>query len=122
MATDRTRTHRNTHEPKLDAKSKVHYERLMALREQMVEELESLSGYSLTTNKQAGEELADIGSDNFIREMELGLLSEEVQKLKSVDQAIQRLFSGTYGLCQECNKAIQDGRLEAIPYATLCVA
>ena len=102
-------------------KKKVYYDRLIALREGLLGEMQALSGYSLTANKQAGEELADVGSDNFIRDMELGLMSEEGRTVQMIDEAIRRLANGTYGTCQDCGEKIQEGRLEALPYAVLCV-
>ncbi len=110
------------HEPVYTGKKKKYYEILIELRDQMIDEMRILSGYSLSTNKQAGEELADIGSDNFIREMELSLLTEEGRKLQAILEAIERLKSGSFGTCIECGKKILEGRLEAIPYAKLCIS
>jgi RNA polymerase-binding protein DksA len=42
--------------------------------------------------------------------------------LQQVDAAIGRLESGVYGVCSRCGKTINVRRLEALPYATLCVA
>jgi DnaK suppressor protein len=42
--------------------------------------------------------------------------------LADVDRAIQKLADGTYGLCDVCGQPIGDGRLEALPWAVLCVA
>lgn len=107
--------------PKFRGQKRVYYERLMELQQQLVAEVQTLSVYSLTTNKQAGEELADIGSDNFIREMELGLMSEEGQRVQMIQEAVARLIDGKYGVCQDCDEKIGESRLEAIPYARLCV-
>ena len=42
-------------------------------------------------------------------------------KLRDVERAISKLDDGTYGLCDSCGKTIGDERLEAIPWAVLCV-
>lgn len=118
---DSTKTMGTNDVPEFTGEAAVHYDRLIDLREHLLEELKVLSGYSLTSNKQAGEELADIGSENFLREMELGLVTEEGRRIRQIDEAIGRLKNGTYGLCQECNKKINEGRLEALPYARMCV-
>ena len=52
-------------------------ELLLRERASLVRQIKSLSDASLTSSRQAGEELADVGSDDFIRETELYLLSEE---------------------------------------------
>ncbi len=109
------------HDLAFEGEKRVQYDRLVELREQILDELRVLSDNSLTSNKQAGEELADIGSDNFLRDMELSLLSEEGRKIRLIDDAIRRLQNDTYGKCIDCNKMISDGRLEALPYARLCV-
>ena len=41
--------------------------------------------------------------------------------LNQVDGALARLDAGTYGVCRRCGKEINPRRLEALPYATLCV-
>ena len=51
---------------------------------------------------------------------------ESIQKelselLKRVDQALGRIEKGTYGVCQECQAKIDKARLEAVPYASLCM-
>ncbi len=107
--------------PSYRGKKKVYYDRLIELRESLLNELQELSGYSLTANKQAGEELADVGSDNFLREMELGLVTEEGRRIRLIDDAINRLKNNLYGTCMDCGKDIDEGRLEAIPYARLCI-
>ena len=102
-------------------KKKKYYDDLVNLREHFVDQIRTLSAHSLSSSKQAGEELADIGSDNFIREIELGLMSEEGKTIKAIQEAIGRLKSGEYGICMDCNEKIKEGRLEAIPYAKLCI-
>jgi len=41
--------------------------------------------------------------------------------LDQVNAALARLDAGTYGICERCGKEINPRRLEALPYATLCV-
>jgi RNA polymerase-binding transcription factor DksA len=64
---------------------------------------------------------ADLGTDNFEHETNLGLLELQGQTLDEVDAALERLREGNYGKCQECGKEISRGRLEALPYAPLCI-
>ena len=94
---------------------------LVTLRDQLVDEVRTLSAQSLTSNKQAGEELADIGSDSFLREMGLGVMSDEGHRIQLIREAIERLNGRDFGVCLDCSEHIQEARLEAIPYAKLCV-
>ncbi|MCK6511414.1 TraR/DksA family transcriptional regulator [Myxococcota bacterium] len=43
------------------------------------------------------------------------------QKLRLIEQTLQRIHNGTYGVCNDCGDPIGTKRLEAIPYATRCI-
>lgn len=94
---------------------------LLRERDSLVRQIKSLSSASLTSSRQAGEELADVGSDDFIRETELHLMTEEGRRLALINLAIENLDTGTYGMCVDCAKPIAVGRLKAKPYARLCI-
>ena len=72
-----------------------------------------LSGYSL--------HMADAGTDNFDREFALSLVSNEQEALYEIEEALKRLEHSTYGVCGNCEKNIMKARLEAVPFARLCV-
>ena len=99
-----------------------HYRHLVQLRDAMIEDLRALSGRSLNSTQSAGQESADIGSENFVRELELSLVSEEGRKINTILEAIRRLKKGEFGICEDCEEPIPEPRLEAIPYARLCVS
>ncbi len=65
---------------------------------------------------------ADVGSELFEREKDVKLREDARVLLRMVDGAIDRIRSGEYGTCQRCGREIDQGRLEAIPYASLCAA
>jgi len=50
------------------------------------------------------------------------LRAQLLGRLRAVDEAVARLDSGTYGVCESCSGPIGEARLEALPDATLCVA
>lgn len=72
-----------------------------------------LSGYSL--------HMADMATDNFDREFNLGLVSSEQQILNLIDDALRRMDEGQYGMCEVCSKPISQKRLLAVPYAKFCI-
>jgi DnaK suppressor protein len=72
-----------------------------------------LSGYSL--------HMADVATDSFDTEFNIGLASNEQQYLNMIDAALRRIDEGTYGTCEECSKAIPTKRLMAMPHARLCI-
>jgi RNA polymerase-binding protein DksA len=65
--------------------------------------------------------MADIGSDNYEQEFTLGLMDSERKLLKEIDDALQRVEQGTYGICEGTGRQIQKARLEAQPWARYCV-
>ncbi|QDU71193.1 TraR/DksA family transcriptional regulator [Mucisphaera calidilacus] len=61
--------------------------------------------------------MADVGSENFEQEFTLGLMESEQRLLAEINQALQRIADGYYGVCMESGKPINRERLEAKPWA-----
>jgi RNA polymerase-binding protein DksA len=66
-------------------------------------------------------DLADIASDDIDRKMIEAIGSQEMKRLRLIDSALTRIQQGKYGLCIKCGKRIPQDRLEAIPYALMCI-
>jgi DnaK suppressor protein len=66
-------------------------------------------------------EMADVGTDAFEQEITLDLLGNENEVLEQIDAALRRIAIGSFGKCEGCGRAIAKARLDAIPYAALCV-
>jgi RNA polymerase-binding protein DksA len=56
------------------------------------------------------------------REMLEELDDRSAEELRLVEHALARLESGAYGVCESCGKAVGAARLDALPFATHCVA
>jgi RNA polymerase-binding transcription factor DksA len=54
-------------------------------------------------------------------DMRKNLMVEAQQSLIHVHNALSRIENGTYGECEVCNEPIEPQRLQALPYATLCM-
>lgn len=52
---------------------------------------------------------------------ELSIGQNTLDLLSKVDRALQRIETGTYGICESCGNAIPVERLDVLPYSTLCV-
>ncbi len=65
--------------------------------------------------------MADIGSDNFDQEFTLSLMENDEGTLEQIEDALERIESGTYGACVECGGRIPKARLNAIPYTPHCI-
>jgi len=66
-------------------------------------------------------DLADIASDDIDRRMIEAIGSQDLKRLKLIDSALTRIQQGKYGSCMKCGKKIPKDRLEAIPYALMCI-
>ena len=65
--------------------------------------------------------LADSATETFMRELDDGLEENAERLLGEIDTALRRIDDGTYGMCVACGRPIDAERLEAVPWATLCL-
>jgi len=78
-------------------------------------------GDQLQEDAHADNHPADLGTEMFEREKDLGLRSNAVRRLRDIDIALERMESGLYGTCIECGGPIGEERLEVFPSATTCI-
>ncbi|MGE5673029.1 MAG: TraR/DksA C4-type zinc finger protein [Mycobacterium leprae] len=64
---------------------------------------------------------ADLGTETFEREKDLGLRTNASRRVREIDIALERMARGEYGICEECGGPIAEERLEAFPSATCCI-
>jgi RNA polymerase-binding protein DksA len=80
-----------------------------------------------TLAEDAGEEtaydnhLADTATETYDRELDYTLEENSEHVLAEIHAALKRIEEGTYGICTNCGKQIGEERLEALPWATLCI-
>jgi RNA polymerase-binding protein DksA len=65
--------------------------------------------------------LGDAATETHDRELDYGLEENADQVLGEIDAALKRIDEGTYGRCEACGREIAPERLEARPWATLCI-
>lgn len=102
---------------------------LEAARKKIVGDLTHLEGDSLNTSQRdaSGDlsgyslHMADMATDNFDREFNLGLASSEQQILNQIDEALHKMSEDRYGVCDICGKPISQKRLLAVPYTSFCI-
>lgn len=103
----------------------LHRERLLALRARLQGDMTQMEDNALNkdhnTTTSTPTDMAELGSGNFDQEFTLSLLGSEKEALDQIEAAIERIKDGSYGKCEECGVKIPQSRLEAIPYAALCV-
>jgi DnaK suppressor protein len=96
--------------------------KLLDLKEQILRQLVSESDeFQEIVDDMEPKDLADIAADDIDRRILEVLGSQEIKRLQLIDSALGRLENGHYGVCMSCGKKIPEERLEAIPYAILCI-
>ncbi len=65
--------------------------------------------------------MADVGTENYDQEFTLSLIENEQVVLEQINDALVRVDSGSFGICDECGEPIAKPRLQAIPYAKYCI-
>jgi len=94
---------------------------LLDMREKLIAEIsENLTPESLTASSDIGD-LVDQAGDERDRELSLLLTGRDKEKLSAIDEALEKLEEGTYGICEECGDKIGPGRLKVMPLAKYCV-
>jgi len=94
-------------------------ERLRAARKGVIHET-SVTEETGDLSTGAGE-LADTATETYMRELDEGLEENADHLIEEVEAALERIENGTYGTCVVCGKPIAKERLEAVPWATLCI-
>jgi DnaK suppressor protein len=65
--------------------------------------------------------IADSATETFMRELDGGLEENAERQLSEIDAALRRIEEGSYGTCVVCGRPIDEARLKALPWATLCI-
>lgn len=96
-------------------------ERLLKAKEGLLSEVTRKVRTESNTLKFEIGDIYDIASSERERELSLILGDRDREKLAEIDDALERLNNGTYGICEECGEPIGEGRLSAMPFTKVCV-
>ena len=95
---------------------------LQSLKKEIIGNLIAESGeFKSMVEGMDPKDLVDIAAEDIDRKTIEALGAQEVRRLRLIDSALTRIQTGRYGLCMKCGKKIPTERLEAIPYALMCV-
>jgi DnaK suppressor protein len=72
--------------------------------------------------KEDGMDAYDLATEERDREISMILSDREREKVQAIDNAMDRIDDGSYGLCESCESDIAEARLEAMPFTRLCVS
>lgn len=101
--------------------------KLLALKDTLLDSMNGVAKDSLRSRAEGSEasafgmHQADAGSDAYDRDFALSLLSQEQDSLYEIDEALKRVETGSYGICEMSGKPIPHARLEALPFTRYTV-
>ncbi|MBF0197339.1 MAG: TraR/DksA C4-type zinc finger protein [Planctomycetes bacterium] len=99
--------------------------KLLITRSKLASDAEHLENDVHASNGSDGlslNHLADAGSDTFEVDFSMEQLENKENLLYDIDQALQKIDDGKFGVCDTCSKKISKARLDAIPFASNCVS
>ncbi|PIW61229.1 MAG: hypothetical protein COW13_03455 [Candidatus Omnitrophica bacterium CG12_big_fil_rev_8_21_14_0_65_50_5] len=116
--------------PKLAKKELEHYkELLMRMKESLIHDIKNMAAGSSPEDNDSRDvsghvqHIADVATDMYDKEFNLGLASKDREVLLLIDIAIKRINDGSFGLCLNAHPnhhLITKQRLEVLPYAEYC--
>lgn len=98
---------------------------LLRLRERITGQINFLATDNLSRSEKDNDvsyRSEEQGTDNFDRDFALNRVSLDQDILFKIDEALNRLALGTYGICDSCGREIEKARLKAVPYSRMCIA
>jgi len=106
-----------------DKKKSSYKDRLLQLKAELVGDI----GKTIKTSKEEEStqhipDDADSASQSYDRQLLLKLGEQGWEKLKLVEEALRKLGSNDFGVCDQCEKSIPEARLDLVPFTQYCVA
>ena len=99
----------------------VFRERLEVKKEEILETFTKNKNYGREADGEPSQDIADKAANAYSKEFLFSLSNSERQLLKQVDEALSRIQDRRYGVCASCEDSMNLKRLQAVPWATLCI-
>jgi DnaK suppressor protein len=107
----------------MDKKRLEYYKKkLETKREDLLKSIARTEEEGRTADDDPTVDLADKAANSYTKEFLFGQTNTDRATLQLVDEALDRIKKGTYGVCENCETELQQKRLEAVPWASLCTA
>lgn len=95
--------------------------KLLAKKTEIIETLNEVLNQSKEVEPDVVQDAGDKAETSYTKEFLLSLSNTERKQLSKIDEALERIEEGSYGVCQMCNKQISKKRLDAVPWALYCI-
>jgi DnaK suppressor protein len=103
-------------------KMKVFQEKLLTKKQEILETFTKNKSYGMEADGEPSQDIADKAANSYTKEFLFSLSNSERLLLQQVDDALSRIESRRYGVCASCEDTLNLKRLQAVPWATLCIS
>ena len=103
-------------------KTKAFRERLLLKKQQIIEAYNKNKSYGKEADGEATQDIADKAANSYTKEFLFSLSNAERDLIQQVDDALARLENRRFGVCASCSDEMNPKRLEAVPWARLCLS
>lgn len=108
-----------------EARNKELRKILIELRDEIVNKISQEMGTKVDEDPRMSTlstmDIGDLSQLDLNEDIDYTLLNMQIERLREVENALDRLEEGTYGVCEECGASINLERLNVLPFTTCCV-
>ena len=106
-----------------NGRNSIHDKKYEALLRKRKDHLAKRLNYRLddVTVEQEPDDEGDVAIRNFTKDFAVATLERERRELTEIDAALRRIKTGEFGICETCDNPIREARLQALPWARLCI-
>jgi DnaK suppressor protein len=97
-------------------------EKLLLKKQEILETFTKNKSYGMEADGEPSQDIADKAANSYTKEFLFSLSNSERQLLQQVDDALARIDVRRYGVCASCEDSMNLKRLQAVPWATLCIS
>jgi DnaK suppressor protein len=97
-------------------------EKLVLKKQEILETFTKNKSYGMEADGEPSQDIADKAANSYTKEFLFSLSNSERQLLQQVDEALSRIAERRYGVCISCEDVMNLKRLQAVPWASLCIS
>lgn len=102
-------------------RAEIYRKRLLAKQEELLRLVSKSEQDGRQADEEATQDIADKAANSYTKEFLFHQSDDHRRLLQLVNEALERLKNGSYGLCVACQEEVQPKRLEAVPWARHCI-
>lgn len=96
--------------------------KLLKKKEELLQMVSKTEQYGREADEESSQDVADKAASSYTKEFLFSHSSSERSIMQLVDEALDRVEDGSFGVCMACEDAIQARRLEAVPWTRYCIS